>query len=263
MTTSNLLKTILILAVLQSSSCRDNGNKKEQRDSLSSSTLRNTQIAPVLPHPIPECDIKTLNERFIAYSSAHHNLTFKKPYVKISANTINKLLDNNNFKFVLAVMGIDDKDTNKKELQIDFIGSDANGTGIGDPNTADLDKIKKRHKGLKDKSDPTKKLRLIGLNDFPIVIKLDKESLGRIRSAGCEHYYFYPGIDTSWRDHAPDENTIHFTISVIGGELRRCLSNGKLDTSLLKPNEQTARPAEETWPYDQFIWYEGGDIIGL
>lgn len=240
-----LLKVLLsVFIFIFSYSCQSQVYKHKSK------TKRSSQL--VVPEPVDPSVIKTLNYSFRNYLASHPDLTFHPnyDYIKVPANTINRILDNHESSFVFAVMGVDYAAT-KKELQIDFVGSNTDGTRVSDQTVFKPDaETHNRHNGLKDKHNRSNRLPLIGLNDFPVVIKMDTASLWRIRRAPHDRfYYFYPGIDASWKDGANDDNSVHFTVSVLG-------------TTLTK-NRFAAVAGEETWPRSSFVWYSSFPIGGL
>jgi hypothetical protein len=183
----------------------------------------------------------------------------------IDASTVDTILANPKDSFVLAVIGIE-----HDSLHVDIVASNELGTALS-PNipTDSLDKLKGRHKAFKTKvhkndhdKSPWK------LDDFPLVIKMDKSGLHRIKdSTSCKYYIFYPSIEEGWNtghDDPQKKHYKHFTLSVLGSNPTNNQINPVHYQEKPSPNNiliiNNVKSlynigGEETWPEQNFTWY--------
>jgi hypothetical protein len=146
---------------------------------------------------------------------------------------INSILRSEDCKYVIAVLGVD----NAKSFSVDFIGSNKDGTEGLPGSNPDYEKIKEKNKALIDLLDPSN--LPLGLDDFPLLIKMEKDDFNTIRDlTKCPKYFGYLGIDPT--------DVQHLTVSILG-----CDKEGfRVNPMHINDN----LPGGETWPIANFTF---------
>jgi hypothetical protein len=188
-----------------------------------------------------------LNSEFIIRKNQHGGLESDK-VILVEKKAVNEILDDKDATFLIAVIGIRENGASEKKLYFDIVGSNKSGNGVSEKIPEPVYKaIKGRQKAFKEKIKVDGKIP-IGLKDFPLVIKMEKSGLERIRNVTkCMYYHFYPSIDNDCSKVAKISGEPYFTISILGSEA---------DSQIVsRQHTQSGLFGEETWPRQNFTWH--------